>query len=190
MEFLGISKRFNHREAIGLLVVAMMMVNPVFSSAAPGQTITEAQLSDLHAALVLKIAMFVEWPDNAPELPDGKISLGVVGDDHVFLAFDRMADKKIKGQELELFHHQGEEPWPNSRILFLSRDQFFDGQSRSGVLTIGDSPSFNTQGGMIKLSLEDGRPRFSINLKAAEAAGIGFSSKLLKIATIYEEEIQ
>ena len=190
MEFLALSWRAPYRIAFIFLVIVIMTGEPAILSAAPSKTISEAQLSDLHAALVLKIAMFVQWPDDVIDLPDGKISLGVIGSDAVFNSFKKLENKKIKRQEINLGHLQAVTEQPASRILFLSKNNFSQVESWYGVLTISDAPNFNAQGGMIKLSIENGRPKFSINLKAAEEAGIVFSSKLLKIATIYKEDIQ
>jgi hypothetical protein len=50
------------------------------------------------------------------------------------------------------------------------------------VLTVGEHEEFLTDGGMIRLFVEDNKVRFSINQKAADAAGILISSRLLRLA--------
>jgi len=190
MELLTSSKCASRRAVLCLLVISLIATEPAFLADASGKTITEAQVSELHAALVLKIAMFVHWPDEALALSDETITLGVVGSDAVFHSFERLADKKIKDRKIQLEFFQEPEQLPTSEILFLSKSHTSEVKSWLGVLTIGDSPHFNAQGGMIKLSIENGRTKFTINLEAAEEAGIFFSSKLLKVATIYKGDAQ
>ncbi len=190
MEFLILGRIGSRAASIMLLIAFVMVVRPATLAAAPGKKISEEQLSELHAALVLKIAMFVQWPEEAPELSEYKISLAVSGDDRVFQAFKKLEKKTIKGQTIALNHTALSTDLSTSRIVFFSSDQPYEIVPWPGVLTIGDSSDFNARGGMIRLSIENGRPRFSINLKSAEAAGIEFSSKLLKIASIYKGDIQ
>ncbi len=151
--------------------------------------ISEKQLPDLKAALVLKIAVFIEWPEDAPAFQNTRFPIGVLGDDVLFEAFQKFSSKKIHGRELSLTNGRvdGLNGW--ERILYFSASELGLEDLTElppGVLTIGDSPDFNARGGMIKLTMVDGRPRFWINLEAARKAGLVFSSKLLKIATIYQ----
>jgi hypothetical protein len=49
-------------------------------------------------------------------------------------------------------------------------------------LTVGETEIFAQLGGIIGLFVEEDEVRFAINLKAAEQAGIKFSSQLLQVA--------
>ncbi|MGH9354852.1 MAG: YfiR family protein, partial [Terriglobia bacterium] len=74
------------------------------------------------------------------------------------------------------------------RILFISASE----KARMGevlrsvrvmpMLTVSDAPRFLEKGGMIQLTLIQGRVRFEVNLGAAESAGLKLSSELLKVA--------
>jgi hypothetical protein len=50
------------------------------------------------------------------------------------------------------------------------------------VLTIGESPSFLDEGGIVNLRLVDGRVRFEIDVGASSRVGVRFSSQLLRLA--------
>ena len=52
----------------------------------------------------------------------------------------------------------------------------------ASILTIGDMAGFLDQGGMINFVLDQNRVRFEVNLKAAQAAQLQLSSKLLSLA--------
>ncbi len=172
------------------LLLGLLTAGTILPTQAVSKIISEAQLSDLHAALVLKIALFVEWPDTMEEFAEEKVTLGVLGNDEIYESFIRLSHKKIRGKETLISHNPRVDNYSSNQILFISDTQEMEMDLWPGVLTIGTSQNFNAQGGIIKLSIENGKPRFSINLRAAEAAGIGFSSKLLKITTIFEEDIQ
>jgi hypothetical protein len=79
-------------------------------------------------------------------------------------------------------------------ILFISsseRDhlsQILASLKDKKTLTVGETPTFLSSGGMINFTLLDNRIRFEINLSAAERAGLKLSSKLLSLATTVKTE--
>ena len=52
----------------------------------------------------------------------------------------------------------------------------------TNALTVGESPDFCDQGGVIGFRTLDNRVRFDVNLDAAKRAGLTVSSQLLKLA--------
>jgi hypothetical protein len=56
------------------------------------------------------------------------------------------------------------------------------------VVTVGDSPGFVANGGIIEFQRQGARVKVHINLEIARAHGIKISSKLLKLATIYSPD--
>jgi hypothetical protein len=57
-----------------------------------------------------------------------------------------------------------------------------DRVARQPTLTVGDSPRFVEQGGIIQLIRADNRLQFNISLEASERAGLRLSSRLLELA--------
>jgi YfiR/HmsC-like len=55
------------------------------------------------------------------------------------------------------------------------------------ILTVGESKEFLQQGGMIGFVLRDQRVQFAVNNKAANAAGLHISARLLGVATAVTE---
>jgi hypothetical protein len=58
----------------------------------------------------------------------------------------------------------------------------------SGIVTVGESEGFASQGGVINFIVEDNKVRFEINTRAAARAQIRLSSRLLQLATIVSDE--
>lgn len=56
------------------------------------------------------------------------------------------------------------------------------------VLTIGNSPDFVKQGGVIRFFVEDDKLRFEINLATAKRSSLRISSQLLRLARIFKED--
>jgi hypothetical protein len=74
----------------------------------------------------------------------------------------------------------------NCHLLYVAQKSqmtaLLNSMGRLPVLTVSDSPGFIQAGGMIGLYLVENRVRFSINLGAAQRAGLKLSSQLLQLA--------
>ncbi len=53
-----------------------------------------------------------------------------------------------------------------------------------GLLTVGDTPDFAAQGGIVELRLEGDHIRLIVNRTAADRAKLKISSRVLSLATI------
>ncbi len=79
---------------------------------------------------------------------------------------------------------------PDCHILFVCAAEPKRFQSIAGslmglaMLTVGESPGFATDGGVVNFKLEGGKVRFEINMDAAEQAQLHISSKLLSLAEV------
>jgi hypothetical protein len=114
-----------------------------------------------------------------------------VGEDPFGEALDRAIEgKTVGGRALHVWRFPRPEDVRPCAILFLGRKA--EGSlprvlSRVGahsVLTVGEGRDFVRSGGIIRFFVEEKRVRFEVNLKAAEAAGLRFSSRLLGVAAV------
>ena len=141
------------------------------------------------AAYLFGFGRFVDWPPDTPTAADGAFVLCVLGED----PFGRLLDQATEGGQLKnqpvtvrriarvedatacdtLFVSVSEQP-RLPRILSVLQHR--------PVLTVGDSPEFAKNGGMIGFSTEGSRVRFTVNLVAAQAAGLMLQSELLRVA--------
>ena len=59
----------------------------------------------------------------------------------------------------------------------------------AGVLTVGETPHFLDNGGMINFVIEKERVRIDLNLSTTRAAGLNVSSQLIRVAReVHENE--
>ena len=134
------------------------------------------------AAYLFNFAKFVEWPDAGAT---GPITICVAGR-NVF--GDALADT-VKGETINgrpLAVRLILEPQPGCHIVFVPRGAAASAYLRSArtspSLTVGESPDFIEQGGIVNFTREGANVRFEIDSDAAERAGLRISSRLLRLA--------
>jgi len=75
-------------------------------------------------------------------------------------------------------------------MLFISEGEGKRWQSMTaqlkgrGILTVGETPEFTTEGGIVSFKLHEDKARIQINLDEAAKEKLKFSSKLLSLAKI------
>lgn len=149
---------------------------------------TEYQLK---AAFLFNFAKFVEWPASDFSSPHSEFSICILGAD----PFGRAIDDILRGQTIEgravtVVRVRQLADVRNCQIAFISPTEksrlqdILQSVRGRNVLLVGESPGFAAAGGAIQFRMQNDRVRFSINLEAAERAGLRISSKLLSLATI------
>jgi hypothetical protein len=154
-------------------------------SLAQGRTLTDQPVSDIQvkAAFIFNFAKFVQWPA-AP----GAIVIGVVADEALAQAVTRAIDgRTIGGRAIEVRHLLATDSPSGCHVLHISNlaDQDTSAlllQVQGPVLTIGETPRFLRDGGMVRMFVEDRRMRFQINRRQTDVAGLRISAQLLSLA--------
>ncbi|MEO8125549.1 MAG: YfiR family protein [Bryobacteraceae bacterium] len=146
---------------------------------------------EVKAAFLYNFARFVEWPATAFSGPRDPIVICILGDN----PFGDSLSDAIRGKELAgrsfAVRRISELPLKSRcQILFVTSAGMKLLRPAAGtlksapILTVGETPGFGYEGGVINFKLEDGRIRFEINVEAAEQAHLNISSKLLSLAQI------
>jgi hypothetical protein len=168
-----------------LIAVAIALATPVAARAAGAADGSQAAVK---AGFLYNFAKFAEWP----ALPSGApIVVCILGDDDVAAALTAtIHGQTIGGHAFEVSRPQGQRAWPGCHLLFVADSetrQFDAGKiaiAALPVLTVSDGKGFSQVGGVIELYIDDGRMRFTINVSAAERAGVRLSSRLLGLAKV------
>jgi hypothetical protein len=154
----------------------------------------------IKAGFIYNFANLVQWPSSSFAQPDSPIVIVILGEDHFGTTLDRALDgKKVNARSFvikraksisELQRTLG--PQKDCQILYVSSSEMphlNDAiQMLRGVpvLTIGETPGFARNGGIINLILEDNKVRFEVNVAAAKEADLNISSRLLALARIVQ----
>jgi hypothetical protein len=139
------------------------------------------------AAFLFNFPKFVEWPSKDSTKPTDPIRICILGQNPFGSA---LHDAVIEGRTFVVREVSGDQPAAGCQILFISsserkRLQIILGEIKTdGVLTVGETETFASEGGIINFKIEDGRVRLQINVNAAEKAKLYISSKLLSLAQI------
>jgi hypothetical protein len=141
------------------------------------------------AAYLYGFGRFVDWPANAALASDGTFVVCVLGDDPFGALLDEAASGALlRDQPVTVRRIGRPEDGGACDTMFVSASEeprlprILAVLERRPVLTVGDSPAFAQRGGMIGFSVEAGRVRFTVNLRAAQDAGLTLQSELLRVA--------
>ncbi len=140
--------------------------------------------ADLKAALVYNFVQFTEWVESNPDSAGAPFTICYVGEE-LSAAFVQVATRTIRDRGIVARPIAAEGPYDGCQVVYWHEvDTLRTRPVRTGpgVLTIGSGPEFISLGGMIEMQLEGTRIVFSINPDSASAAGLRFSSKLLRLA--------
>jgi hypothetical protein len=168
----------------GWLVVAGLLVGV---TAAIGQTSREY---DVKAVFLFNFATFVDWPPASLPAPGESFVIGVLGQDPFGATLDDVvAGETVRGAPLKVVRGRTLEEIRDCRILFISKSEMPRLRSLlialrgHPVLTVGDTPQFVEEGGMIGFSTGS-RVQLVIDTESVRAARLNISSKLLRVAKV------
>ena len=143
----------------------------------------------VEAVFLFYFSQFVDWPPGAFADQSSPIVIGVLGAD----PFDGTLDQAVSGERVNgrpivvrRLANVGEAA--GCHILYISASeapnlpQILGALKGRNVLTVSDLGNFMQSGGMIRFVLIDQHVRLNINARAAQAAGLTLSSKLLRAA--------
>lgn len=145
------------------------------------------------AAFLYNFTKFVEWPPARFETDHSPIVIAILGHDPIGPELTGIVRHRIVNgrpivvQAITRAPAPGT-PFPPIHILFVpsGEDALFRSSasafSRQGILTVGESPGFTDEGGMINFVLIDDKVRFEIDRAHADSAGVKISAQLLKLA--------
>jgi hypothetical protein len=143
------------------------------------------------AAFLYHFAKFVEWPPAARR--DRAVVVCVLGRDPFGPVLDfLLEDKTLQGKPFDVRRISAVAEASACHLLFVSLTDnnelhgALQALSGSPVLTVGDTPSFFSAGGMVHLFVEDSKVRFDINLAAARQSQLTISAALLRLARTVE----
>ncbi|HEY2380639.1 MAG TPA: YfiR family protein [Terriglobia bacterium] len=147
------------------------------------------------AGFIYNFAKLVEWPQNAFSNSAQPIVIGVLGNESFAATLERAVDgKKVENHPIlvKRLRVPKDTKECGCHILFLASgesahaDEIIQLLNGTFVLTIGETPRFTRQGGIINLILDDGKVRFEVNVDAAKQANLNISSRLLSLAKIVQ----
>lgn len=148
--------------------------------------------NQVKAVFLFNFTQFTEWNGNSFTSENAPLIIGILGNDPFGAYLDEtVAGEKISGHPLLVQRYRSIDDIGTCHILFISNhaaepiSEILDAIKDKSILTVSDADNFTKYGGMIHFFMKNRKIRFEINAAAAKAAGITFSSKLMRVAEIY-----
>ena len=177
--------------AMVLHALALMWAAPSNAGAADAAAAAPAREYEIKAAFLYNFTKFVDWPARTFASADAPIVIGVLGDSPCVPALERLIkDRKVNGRTIVVRRIASAAEAKVTQLLFVgsAQEAQFAGLEPAieslPVLTVGESPGFETLGGAIDFVPQGDKIRFEINIDAAEHAGLKISAQLQKLATV------
>ena len=143
------------------------------------------------AAFLYNFAKFVHWPQRAFAGPTAPVTICVFGRNPFGFALEQtVAGKEFEGRKFLVRSISDTQSACQCHIVFVGGAEkkrfaaLLAAVQDSSVLTVGESPGFAAQGGVVNFTLENGAIHFEVNLEAARHKDLEISAKLLSLATV------
>lgn len=181
-------QQYGARRAACAVVLA---VATLFSASAFALASSEYQLK---AVFLFNFAQFVEWPATAFAEPTSSLHICIAGDDPFGPELEAvMQGESIGGRPISIQRLANVQGTENCHLVYVNqpeqqlRETLQQLQGKP-VLTVGETQAFTAFGGMIRFDMEGKKIRLAINPKAADAAQLRLSSKLLRSSALVAME--
>ncbi len=170
--------------SIRRLLACLVATCGLIPGAASSQTAPEYELK---AAFIYNFALFVDWPDDVRKT--GPFVLCVTGSDLFGAAFGALEGRPVKSQKLAVRRADGLQGLDDCHMLYIAPaeelrlERILALVGVRPILTIADGENWSGRGVMINLEMKQDRLTFNVNLDAVKRAGLGMSSRLLRLAS-------
>jgi hypothetical protein len=145
---------------------------------------------EVKTAFIHNFTKFIDWPPGAFEEESFPFQIGILGTGPIDKPLLSLNGKKTQKRLLKVSRIKNLNNLGQYHVIFVNPSE--NGRLRSilrtlkgtGILTIGDTPGFAEQCGVINFYLKNGKVRFEVNIEASRRENLQISSKLLRLARI------
>jgi hypothetical protein len=149
--------------------------------------------NQVKAVFLYNFTQFVEWPAAAFDSGAAPLVIGVLGKNPFGNFLEQtVAGEQVNGHPVTVHYCNNEQEALSCHIVFINiddakkRKQVIQALKGKNILTVSDAPDFARLGGMIRLFTQVNKIRLQVNLDASKESELVLSSKLLKLADIYD----
>ena len=147
-----------------------------------------AQKEKYHSMFIYNFSKYVKWPDAQNS---GKFVIGVLGNSAIQKDLKAMAaTKQVNGMAIEVKQFSSAEEAGNCHILYVSAsesaklNQVLSYMESKAVLVVTNNPGLAEKGASINFVEVEGKIKFELNQKNAEAQGLKVAGSLASLAIL------
>lgn len=151
---------------------------------------------DVKAAMLYRCLELVQWPAGSSLAEKPPMTIGLLGKNALSESLKNLSGRTISGRKVEIKKLSRLKEAARCQTVFVGSSE----QKRTSkilkelaglpVLTVGESPGFAEQGGIINLLLDGKNIRLEINPAAAEKARLVIDPQLMKMVPVLAEPAQ
>lgn len=140
------------------------------------------------AAYLFNLVNAAEWPASAFASPSAPFTVCVAEPSPFGAALDHtFANEHVGSHPIAVSFVAAPDQVASCHLLFVPRQADATGAlqraaAAGAILTVGESRTFESRGGMVTFVLDAGRVRFDVNQRQAVRTGLTLSSKVLRVA--------
>ena len=177
-----------HRARVG---VASTLAALAFAAPAIAQPIAEPAL---RAAFLYNFAKFTTWPAEALR-PGAPLAICVVGDGAIAgMLTQIIAGRPIDGRDVRVTTPARDAGLRACHLVYIAGDdphaeaEALEYVKNTSTLTVAGGKSDVRAGAIVRLFVDGGRMRFSVNVDAMQRARVRISSKVLTLGVILKDD--
>lgn len=168
-------------------VCALLLILLCLPCPAPAQEAAKANPITVEAAFLRNFARYVTWPSHAFTSDRSPWRVCVLGGDPFgAILANTFQGRTEQGRSFEFFWAENIDDLPPCHIVFMAykdaakRRAALAALAKRPVLTVGDTPGFLQEGGIVGFHVSD-RVEISVNLDQARSASLKIQTKMLEV---------
>ncbi len=183
------------RHLIGVGLLLWCWCAPLAGQALAMESVDAASAQyEVKVAFIHNFTKFIDWPPKVFEDENSTFRIGILGTGPIDKPLMNLNGNTVHKRSLEVSRVKNLNKVSQYHVIFVNPSE--NGRIRSilrtlkgtGILTIGDTPGFAEQCGVINFYLKSGKVRFEINIEASRRENLQISSKLLRLARIVNSQ--
>lgn len=191
MEILSIKKNLHGKTGRLIALLALAVVMLFVLDPCPVAEAASFKPDQVKAAFIYNLTNFVNLPEKTGSSSRSAYVIAVLGNRNIARYLQMITRGESRnGRPFVIKYADSPEELGRCHVLFVDHTfeekvpELLEQLSGHCLLTVGESKEFLRAGGMVGLVPRGKRIQIVINLDAAEASGISFNSKLLRVASI------
>ena len=176
-----------HGDAVIMTLIMLL----IFAHRGTGQGVSIKEYQ-LKAVFLFNFTQFVDWPSNSFTSDDAPLVIGIMGEDPFGSYLQQtVSGEKAKKHPVMVRRFATLDEVKSCHIMFINLDdekkrvEATESLKARNILTVSDRPGFLEEGGMVRFMTKDNKIKLQINPEASKSANLVISSKLLRLAEIF-----
>ncbi|MBC8354712.1 MAG: YfiR family protein [Planctomycetes bacterium] len=146
---------------------------------------------NVKAAYLYSFGRYVKWHAQALARHHNEFVIGVLGENQFDGALEKIAEaKQIQQRPIRIRYWNSFDEYEPCHILFVTNTIDFEQQlevirklATDGVLLVGETEGFASQGGTVNFYVTQGKVRFEVNKNSVQREALTIDARLLRLAT-------